>query len=1081
MGFKDLLQDALNEAIKSRPKEAIRFLKKHFESQKSAGGKHLMQAVSQDARCMLDHSSKLDIYSPPAANRATGIICTIGPGTKAPEKLTMLRECGLNIVRMNFSHGSYEYHGEVVANARKSCEETPLDGRLVGIALDTKGPEIRTGALKDDAKTVDLVKGATLTVTTDAAKKDECGTDLIYMDYVNLPKVMNVGQSIMVDDGLIELKVLSIDAAAGTLSCEVVNAGKLGGKKGCNLPEVDVDLPALSEKDKADLAFAVSQNVDMIFASFIRKAQDVRDVRACLVAADENVGKRIRIISKIENHEGMRNFDEILAETDGVMVARGDLGIEIPTAKVFLAQKMMIAKCNIAGKPVICATQMLESMTSNPRPTRAEASDVANAVLDGADCVMLSGETAKGDYPREAVSVMHEVCKEAEAALFYKALAADIDASVPRPLDVNESVANACVNAATYHEARAVITLTSTGTSARLLSKYRPRCPIVVVCRDEHIGAACNLHRGCMPFLYGTPKPTDGSADVEARFHFGIKKALDVGLCQKGDTVALAYGSQTGVASLTNFRMAVVGEDFDIDMPPSRPLSTPPKLLALFATSTGFTPPPIVIDTGAVSHRGLQAKAQSAICMLDHASKLDIYSPPGEKRATGIICTIGPGTKAPEKLTMLRECGLNIVRMNFSHGSYEYHGEVVANARKSCEETPLDGRLVGIALDTKGPEIRTGALKDDAKTVDLVKGATLTVTTDAAKKDECGTDLIYMDYVNLPKVMNVGQSIMVDDGLIELKVLSIDAAAGTLSCEVVNAGKLGGKKGCNLPEVDVDLPALSEKDKADLAFAVSQNVDMIFASFIRKAQDVRDVRACLVAADENVGKRIRIISKIENHEGMRNFDEILAETDGVMVARGDLGIEIPTAKVFLAQKMMIAKCNIAGKPVICATQMLESMTSNPRPTRAEASDVANAVLDGADCVMLSGETAKGDYPREAVSVMHEVCKEAEAALFHKDLVMDMEAVADLPMDPSDSVAKGASASRRLPAAGCRPPTVIHLPPAAHRLCRTAAPPRAAMKRTTPAVLASRATAHACAPRLLCLQPSSRRRPALRPS
>jgi len=540
----------------------------------------------------------------------------------------------------------------------------------------------------------------------------------------------------------------------------------------------------------------------------------------------------------------------------------------------------------------------------------------------------------------------------------------------------------------------------------------------MVIARDAHVGAACNLHRGCMPYHYITEKPQTGS-DVEDRFHFALNIAMKEGLCKKGDNVALAYGKQSGVASLTDFRMAVVGTDIDVDVPPSRPLETPPALLAMLATSMPEAAKVEEVPAAAIrtrnarksheeraEHRGMQARSQDASNMLEHNAKLDIYSQPAALRGTAIIGTIGPNTQAPEKLTMLREAGLNIVRMNFSHGSYEYHGSVIAATRESCKTDPVDGRLVAIALDTKGPEIRSGSLKEElGTTVELAKGTTLTVTTDDAMKESCSAEVIYMDYKNLPKVMEVGQSIMVDDGLIELRVLSKDMDAGTMQCEVVNSGKLGGKKGCNLPEVDVDLPALSEKDKKDLAFAVSQDVDMIFASFIRKASDVRDVRACLVAADEVIGKRMRIISKIENHEGMRNFDEILAETDGVMVARGDLGIEIPTSKVFLAQKMMIAKCNIAGKPVICATQMLESMTNNPRPTRAEASDVANAVLDGADCVMLSGETAKGDYPKEAVTVMASVCKEAEAALFYKALVADMETVSALPMDPSDSVAK----------------------------------------------------------------------------
>jgi len=554
---KSPLEAALNAAVTARVDDPIQFFAGYFKDQRPTPLKRQSthrQAEAQDGSCRLDYSRKLDIYSPPDTLRRSGIVCTIGPKTQPAEKITMLREAGLNVVRMNFSHGSHEYHGSVVASARQSVKDHPLGGRLVAIALDTKGPEIRTGMTKCGGN-VQLTQGSRLTVTTDASKKDEVCAELVYMDYENLPKVMSEGGIIFVDDGLIGLKVVSIDEAAGTLECEVLNNGELGSKKGCNLPEVDVDLPALSEKDKSDLTFGVQQNVDMVFASFIRKAADVREVRACLVAADENIGKRIRIISKIENHEGVRNFDEILAETDGVMVARGDLGIEIPSEKVFLAQKMMIAKCNVAGKPVICATQMLESMTNNPRPTRAEANDVANAVFDGTDCVMLSGETAKGSYPREAVTMMAQVCKEAEAAIFYKEISADIDLLNTLPLSASEATADAVVEAAAAHETALIITLTLTGNSARLISKYRPRCPILVLASDAHVGAACNLHRGCVPFFYPHPREEN---DEDTRFAFAIRLAKENGLVSSGDSVVLAHGTASGSASLSSFRIIVV-------------------------------------------------------------------------------------------------------------------------------------------------------------------------------------------------------------------------------------------------------------------------------------------------------------------------------------------------------------------------------------------------------------------------------------------------------------------------------------------------------------------------------------------
>ena len=277
-----------------------------------------------------------------------------------------------------------------------------------------------------------------------------------YVDYKNITKVIEPGRTIYVDDGVLAFEVLKI-VDEKTLRVRCVNNGKISSKKGVNLPKTDVDLPALSEKDQNDLRFGIKNKVDMVFASFIRSGDDIKHIRRVL--GEE--GKEIQIIAKVENQQGVNNFDYILKETDGVMVARGDLGIEIPPAQVFIAQKMMIAKCNRAGKPVICATQMLESMTYNPRPTRAEVSDVGNAVLDGADCVMLSGETAKGNYPKESVSMMHQTCSLAETAIPYVSLFNDMRATTPKPVSLLESAAMSAVSTSLEINAGAILVLTT--------------------------------------------------------------------------------------------------------------------------------------------------------------------------------------------------------------------------------------------------------------------------------------------------------------------------------------------------------------------------------------------------------------------------------------------------------------------------------------------------------------------------------------------------------------------------------------------------------------------------------------------
>eukprot|EP00897_Mesotaenium_endlicherianum_P004641 jgi/Mesen1/4204/ME000219S03327 len=475
----------------------------------------------------------------------TKIVCTLGPVSREVPILEKLLRAGMNVARFNFSHGTHEYHQGTLDNLRAAMQSTQI---MCAVLLDTKGPEIRTGKLKD-GKPIKLVAGTEMTVTTDYTIEGD--TSMISMSYKSLPSDVSPGTNILCADGTITLTVISCDPAAGTVRVKCENTAMLGERKNVNLPGVVVDLPTITPKDEEDIMkWGVPNKIDFIAASFVRKGIDLVNIRKLLGPHQ----RTIQIISKVENQEGLVNFDDILRETDGIMVARGDLGMEIPTEKIFLAQKMMIHKCNTAGKPVVTATQMLESMIKSPRPTRAEATDVANAVLDGTDAVMLSGETAAGAYPIEAVTVMSRICREAEASLDYFAIFKALVKGTPLPMSPLESLASSAVRTANKVRATLIVVLTRGGSTAKLVGKYRPSIPVLSVAvpvmttdtltwnlSEESPARHSLICRGLIPLLAeGAAKATD-SESTDYILNAALNFAKTRNLCKTGDAVVALH------------------------------------------------------------------------------------------------------------------------------------------------------------------------------------------------------------------------------------------------------------------------------------------------------------------------------------------------------------------------------------------------------------------------------------------------------------------------------------------------------------------------------------------------------------
>ena len=470
--------------------------------------------------------------------RKTKIVCTMGPNLFEKHLIAPLMKAGMNVARFNFSHGTYETHQHYYDEVCRIRDELGLP---VATMLDTKGPEIRVRSFKNGRVT--LQNGQLFTLTTDEVGDDE---ERVSITYKELPQDIAVGSSILIDDGLIGMQVERIDGA--DIVCRVLNGGVVSNNKGVNIPNAHLSMPFISEKDHQDILFAIKNGYDFIAASFTRCADDIMQIRHIL---QENNCHTINIIAKIENMEGVENIDEILRVVDGVMVARGDLGVEVPLEDVPSLQKKLIQRGIAAGKPVITATQMLDSMIKNPRPTRAEATDVANAIYDGTSAIMLSGESAVGAYPVEAVETMVRIALRAEADMDYiRRFSRDTSAST----DVTNAISHATVTSAHDLNASAIITVTKSGSTARILSRYRPACVIVGCTTEKHVWRQLALSWGTVPLMIAEESNTD---DL---FEHAVDAAVQNGLVHDGELVVLTAGVPLGISGTTNLmKVHVVG------------------------------------------------------------------------------------------------------------------------------------------------------------------------------------------------------------------------------------------------------------------------------------------------------------------------------------------------------------------------------------------------------------------------------------------------------------------------------------------------------------------------------------------
>ncbi|XP_052756024.1 uncharacterized protein LOC113515592 [Galleria mellonella] len=934
--------------------------------------------------------------------RLTPFIITFCEDTLTSIDIQNFIEMGLRIIRFKMTHVTRNDKLKLITmlnNAVKlCCEKYEVSNWPIAISIDIPNACIRTGFLKDEIKEpqIYLSEQSIVELTSEVQYWNQCDEHRVFIDDPYTLKLVKPGTEVSLCFGEIVMFCTEV-ISPKTVMCKVERGGYLGNVRFVCVRGVIHKRPPLTKKDVELLQFAKEFEADIVTIHSIRYPDTIKKIRNYFN------GTRVPlIISTICEQEGLNNIDAIIENSDGVILAREFLAHEIVDKHKMTAIQLIVnAKCRKGGKPLYISGNILEETLQNGLLANTDIADITNIVLQGCGFVLRAYTDAS--YVLTAMRILDSICKSVESISpkddFWR-----MSMEFKTPVNAAEACILSCALLVKQSESQVVILPTVTGRTAIQLAHIAPEAIILTLSSNPIVARKLQLYRGIIPIIYSKKPLKNWQDEMMARIEFAVAYGIKRDILKYGNMyVALRKSTPTSSFCDNVSCWKVVSEE-----------TKKHSSLQNMVWPTEFDKK--LNEYDAMELPGQQLPAANAYTPLDHVLNLDIKSPPGCQRLTGIFATMGKSTNDVETMEKMIASGMNVAVLNLCYGSREEHVETIKMLRQAAKNYSAKmGRNYPLAIATRlaGRKIRTGRIAESyGETVELKTGEVVRITTDETYRERCSTYTVYVDFIYFADQISKGDYILLDNETIMLKVEMISTS--TLTCKIERGGFLGSYKDVFVPNVVFNMPNYSDRDKLDIEMAVRHQIDIIIASFVHSPVAITELRSLL----GEKGKKIAIIANIQTIEGFRNFDDILAVTNGIMITRQELGSDITPKKLVIAQKNMIARANICNVPVSVSAHLLSSMRYKKIPLRAELLDIANCILDGVDALVLSAETAVGQYPTETVACLASSCKEAEACVWTKQIFHDLIDKTSLPCDQATGSALAAvlAAQRTIAAA-----------------------------------------------------------------